>query len=142
MNAINLDCWVVLDDHAPSEAEFENLIGDLKDKKSTLGDRKSCKKTWCIAEAIKKLSQEAVLSSELITLFRDESQMRLSMRFKCVNDNLSIRRGFLGHTRGGASDAKSITIQTHKIVEQFATRWANAPCNPKRTQQSALSNAF
>lgn len=86
---------------------------------------------WCVAEAMKSVDQKMLGSAESISLFRDERQGRIAIRFRAVTANLQVHSGTLGQERDAGTGARNITLATLKVMQRACSRFANPPAASK-----------
>ena len=92
---------------------------------------KRAKMTFCLSEGIKSIDQDHVGQSDKISLFRDESKSRLSIRFRTVARNLEVHSGTLGTCKDWGSGAKAICDATTSAMKRFSSRFHGPPGKPK-----------
>ncbi|CAE7237118.1 unnamed protein product [Symbiodinium sp. CCMP2456] len=88
--------------------------------------------TWCLAEAVKAIDQEAVAASEAISLYRDERKGRILIRFRAVGKDLQTVAGCLGQERDGGTGSRNLTVATYRIMQRFCTRFIQPPEHSKQ----------
>ena len=88
--------------------------------------------TWCLAEAVKAIDQEAVAASEAISLYRDERKGRILIRFRAVGKDLQTVAGCLGQERDGGTGSRNLTVATYRIMQRFCTRFIQPPEQSKQ----------
>ena len=70
--------------NTPSREDFLKVISDIQKGLTPGSDRKSRAMQWCLLEGMKIIDQKHLEAAKGIALFRDESQGRLSLRFRSV----------------------------------------------------------
>ena len=100
---------------------------------------------YCLAEAIRRLTRRFLRSARFMTLHPDGRADRLAVAFVASNDELEIRKGFLGqalhlkHGKGTTGAVGSI----REIVKQFATPGYFRPrCLPSKLGQPRQDRAL
>ncbi|CAE7328984.1 unnamed protein product [Symbiodinium microadriaticum] len=117
---------------APTEAEFQEQIENILAGKASGLSKKCRKMTWCLAEAVKAIDQEAVAASEAISLYRDERKGRILIRFRAVGKDLQTVAGCLGQERDGGTGSRNLTVATYRIMQRFCTRFIQPPEQSKQ----------
>ena len=112
---------------APTADEFNVVVDAINDGKATCSSRKQAKMTWCLCEAIKSIDQRFIGESTAVSLFRDERNGRLALRFRAVTADLRTHCGTLGQQRDFGTGARNITLATREIMKRACSRFAGAP---------------
>ena len=111
--------------NTPSREDFLKVISDIQKGLTPGSDRKSRAMQWCLLEGMKIIDQKHLEAAKGIALFRDESQGRLSLRFRSVGPvpEFKTYSALLGQARDFGTGAKSITLATMAIIERACSRF-------------------
>ncbi|CAE8641554.1 unnamed protein product [Polarella glacialis] len=112
---------------APTADEFNVVVDAVNEGKATCSSRKQAKMTWCLSEAIKSIDQRFIGESTAVSLFRDERNGRLAIRFRAVTADLRTHCGTLGQQRDFGTGARNITLASHEVMKRACSRFAGAP---------------
>jgi hypothetical protein len=83
---------------------------------------------WCLAEGMRQLDSVFLKKCTSLSMKRDESHNRLSIRFSATEpEHLESRSGILGLLRGPGTGAHNITESTKEIIKKVATTGSAAP---------------
>ena len=128
--------------NTPSTEEFLEVISNIQKGLTPGADRKSRAKQWCLLEAMKIIDQKHLEAAKGIALFRDESQSRLSLRFRSVGPAPKFKTysALLGQARSCGTGAKSITLATMATIERACCRFhgGDKRCHQKRILKKPL----
>lgn len=72
--------------------------------------------SWCINEALKARAQVALGQTKAISLFRDERNGRIAVRFRAVGSDLQEYGATLGQERDAGTGANNLTLATQHIM--------------------------
>lgn len=124
---------------APLAEEFRSLVAAIRKGEATCTSRKHAKMTWCITEAIKIMDQRHLARAASITLFRDERNGRLALRFRSVTQDLDVRSGTAGVARDFGTGARNITMATLAMMKRLCSSFQAAPyCTVEPTLRQSL----
>ena len=79
---------------------------------------------WCLKEALAAEDRDALESAFAISLFRDERNARLAVRYRAVNRNLVVFSGTLGQARHFGTGATKLTDATEDIINRMCTKFS------------------
>ena len=124
--------------NTPSREDFLKVISDIQKGLTPGSDRKSRAMQWCLLEGMKIIDQKHLEAAKGIALFRDESQGRLSLRFRSVGPvpEFKTYSALLGQARDFGTGAKSITLATMAIIERACSRFHGG--DKKRCHQKEI----
>ena len=111
----------------PDSTYFETLANDMVRGRAFDNSSVKLKAAWCLLEAIRQQDQKAIMDSTWVSLFRDERNGRLLLRFRAVSDSLQIYSGTLGLQREFGSGATQITSAAEAIMSRACTRMHDPP---------------
>ena len=133
---VNSEAAHVAINEAPPPETFMELIKDLQRGVATLAHGRAPKETYALSEAVKADSQDDIANSCMWAMHRDESQGRLTCRYKAVDSKLQCSFGYLGTEVNGAQDAESITNSIDTLMTNFTKRFWGAPDKPSITART------
>ena len=115
-----------IDIHCPSVQEFIDVGKDVM-KGGAIGRGAKRRMLWCLSEAMKEQDREIISAAQAISLFRDERNGRLAVRYRAVNNNLDEFSGTLGQARNFGTGSSKITAATEGIMSRMCTKLCGAP---------------
>ena len=130
--------------NAPSREDFRKVISDIQKGLTPGCDRKSRAEQWCLLEGIKIIDQKHLEAAKGISLFRDESQGRLSLRFRSVGPapKFETYSALMGQARDCGTGAKNITLGTIAIIERACSRFSGGDKSRCHQKEIVLKPLF
>ena len=107
----------------PSLAQFRSVTDTIA-KGGSVGHRSGpdYKMLWCIGEALKDQDRLAIKNAKALSLFRDERNGRLHVRYRAVDNDLNETSGTLGQARDFGTGATNITNATAAIMKRMCVK--------------------
>ena len=109
---------------APAADVFEKIVSDIQNGTPTCSSRKESQLTWCLAEALKTMDQVVLAKCAAISLFRDERDGRIAIRFRAVTPDLHVLSGFLGQEQFSGTGGRALTIATEHVMKRACSRFS------------------
>ena len=109
---------------APAADVFEKIVSDIQNGTPTCSSRKESQLTWCLAEALKTMDQGVLAKCDAISLFRDERDGRIAIRFRAVTKDLHVLSGFLGQAQFAGTGGHALTIATENVMKRACSRFS------------------
>ena len=126
---------------APSFSDFRRVWdarvsgGPCHKIRGVCGRGKRQMMEFCCAEAMRMTDREFLESAVAMCTHIDSKKHRLTMRFSAANDNLSVRKGLIGHVVHAGEHKDSVKCYVDAVdslLRKFCTWSFGAPAHPVR----------